>query len=717
MEMGVPGFGPADIPEKPLSDFEGDHELALSHALERLHCFVTARDPLSLLSLFGRQHLIEAAQSERDESELVIQSEAELLQTLALKFDNWGVVPTSPNNFQRCHKILRNCLHHYAATMQTKNDDIESLVSYKIRIQTLFYRNSFSSEVGAVIVPALLSKIDPATEAALGYKLSDLARAVFDLLRLVGERMENFRVRIGAILRGDDVETKIREFAAHSAAVSRVIAKTEGWFVANNWPSNAAFQVSEAGWSPVFTFSRKGLIDCYGKAVASALFELGIRPGELANFNLREAFLGSPIRQRPFVRLDDNHLFVPNPGLIVSFIFEMLEYVIRAHPKLLDTYHRARGSYLPEAIEELVRMALPSAKLYREVTWHDLTTDTRYENDVLAVAGHHVFIFEAKAGKLKPAARRGGVSSIKKNLKELFIEPARQAARLEDALRSGQVKSGMLVDCDGNPVEIDSGRPVIVRKFSVCLEHFAGLTATRHSYSELGLLAKGEPWAPILSLGELHMIGMHLDSEPAYFHYLSRRQTIEEQFDFMGDEQDLLSVYLANRFCLDEKALAGVRVMFLGADELARERKIPASNRKRFDIPGIKLPYLWQRIAKEIYESGNQHRFDMLEVILNQHPSDLKGLDLRAARWNRGLSTKEDIAFVRRAIGSRVFGLALAHVKYPPISGVELGLFSREVIQSVPVTDRPSDFLLVIRSQKKSTATYDGVHFGRLAQA
>jgi hypothetical protein len=716
-EIGIPGFGSADIPQTPHSDFEGDHGLALSNNLDRLSRFVSARDPISLLSLFGRQYLIEATQGGRDQTDSISQPELELLQTLALTISGWGKVPTSPNNFERCHALATDCLHHYAATTQPMGDDPEAIFSSRVKIQSLFYRNSFSSEVGAIVVSEMLAKIDIPTETELGYRLSDLAAAAFDLLRLIGANIDNFRNCIGAILRGDEVERHIKEVGSNSVATSRVISRTHGYLVANNWPSDAAFQASEMGWSSVFTFTRKTLSDCYGRRVASALFDLAIRPGELANFELKRAFLGSPIRERPFVLLDDNHLFVPTPALIVSFIFDMLEYTIRNYPKLLDSYHRARANYLPEAIHNLVSEALPSAKMYREVVWHDPSSDARYENDVLAVLGHHVFIFEAKAGKLKPAARRGGLSSLKKNLKDLYIEPARQAARLENYLRSASMQPGMLVDRNGMPVEIDTGRPTIVRKFSVCLEHFAGLTATRHSFMELGLLNKGDAWAPILSIGELHMIGTHLDAEPAYFHYLCRRQTIEEQIDFMGDEQDLLSVYLTNRFCLDEKALANVRVFFLGADELAREKKTPALDRKQFNMPGWKLPFYWQRLATEIYQSGHQHRFDMLEIILNQHPVDLKGLEHRVSRWNGGLSTKEDISYARRYIGSRTFGLAMAHVKRPIFSGVDLSIFSREVLQSIPISDWPTDFLLVIRSRKKSTANYDAIHFARLQDA
>lgn len=44
------------------------------------------------------------------------------------------------------------------------------------------------------------------------------------------------------------------------------------------------------------------------------------------------------------------------------------------------------------------------------------------------------------------------------------------------------------------------------------------------------------------------MIAKHLDSEVSFGHYLSRRYSIESLLDFIGDEQDLLSMYLTNGF-------------------------------------------------------------------------------------------------------------------------------------------------------------------------
>jgi|GEM_PF-6445968 len=46
------------------------------------------------------------------------------------------------------------------------------------------------------------------------------------------------------------------------------------------------------------------------------------------------------------------------------------------------------------------------------------------------------------------------------------------------------------------------------------------------------------------------MIAKHLDNEVSFSHYLSRRYTIENLLDFVGDEQDLLSMYLTNGFCV-----------------------------------------------------------------------------------------------------------------------------------------------------------------------
>ena len=63
-----------------------------------------------------------------------------------------------------------------------------------------------------------------------------------------------------------------------------------------------------------------------------------------------------------------------------------------------------------------------------------------------------VLIFEAKSGKLAAAARRWGLKSLLTNFNELFVEPARQTARLQ-ALLATRWKDVELVDDKGRVVQ------------------------------------------------------------------------------------------------------------------------------------------------------------------------------------------------------------------------------------------------------------------------
>jgi len=211
-------------------------------------------------------------------------------------------------------------------------------------------------------------------------------------------------------------------------------------------------------------------------------------------------------------------------------------------------------------------------------------------------------------------------------------------------------------------------KPKIVFTFSICIEHFAALTSARHYLKELGLVSDQTPWAPVLSLGELQMISQFLDSEVSFIHYLTRRATLEQVLDFEGDEQDILSAYLINGLWVDKEALDGRKVVFLGADDPVRRRKMARSDRTVVELHGISLSPMWDAIVRELYDRKDQrHRFDIINVILNQQPPALAELERRVRRFRRGVSpTDGDTAFLKFPIGSKVFALAIHFAKRMP---------------------------------------------------
>jgi hypothetical protein len=83
----------------------------------------------------------------------------------------------------------------------------------------------------------------------------------------------------------------------------------------------------------------------------------------------------------------------------------IVEALMEGHPNLGAAFESVKASYLEEAITALVSTAIPSEAIYRGAAWDDPDTGQVWENDVVAVAGNFVSIFEAKSGRIKDAWR------------------------------------------------------------------------------------------------------------------------------------------------------------------------------------------------------------------------------------------------------------------------------------------------------------------------
>jgi hypothetical protein len=351
--------------------------------------------------------------------------------------------------------------------------------------------------------------------------------------------------------------------------------------------------------------------------------------------------------------------------------------------------------------------------VYRSVTWTDPDTKVLYEHDVVAVLGMRVLIFEAKSGKLAAAGRRGGLASLKTDFAKLFVEPGVQASRLE-ALLASRRNGAILTDNKGETVRLDPSGPSVVHKFGVCIEHFASVTSSRRLFREMGLLRNEQDWAPVLSLAELRMLSERLDTEIAFLHYLTRRATADDVLDFVADEQDLLSLYLTNGFAVDTRGLEGRQVLFLQADAAVRGRASPRVDRREFATPGIDLPPMWSLIAREIYESENRHRFDILISILNQLPGSLHAIAQKAQRWRAGTGAKNgDTAVCRMKIADRVFVVGVHMAKEPPVDERSWADTARIIGYDLARRFGATDCVVILKVRRSRFLTFDGISFFR----
>jgi hypothetical protein len=219
-----------------------------------------------------------------------------------------------------------------------------------------------------------------------------------------------------------------------------------------------------------------------------------------------------------------------------------------------------------------------------------------------------------------------------------------------------------------------------------------------------------------LSLGELMLIWRYLDTEVSFFHYLTRRATFEELVDFEGDEQDILSMYLINGLCIDPEKVQG-QLRFLSIDGIVRTDKTPRRDRTEFETLGIPLSLYWRSTLAEIYRDASlRHRFDILQVVLNQDPRTLAGIVQHVQRWKRGLAggKKGDLLLIRRKIGKRVFVLAY-HLAKRPMTAAEWTERSRAIArEGAAAIFEASDCAILLRIKKSKERTYDALSFHRL---
>jgi hypothetical protein len=726
LERGLPGYETVEVPEEPelvgtdgwsAREWQSDFEATL----ERLKLFIKIREPFLVLARSASSYTLSGAKIERPGS--VKQAQVEITQTLLLfNGQQTSKNPTSPGGFERYWALLsRHLLGFIRKQPEMGNQtDAEKHVSRRARLQTLYYRNLFSREGCEEVLSGILSRIDGPSEAALGYKLSQLFGATVRVTDLVGERLRTFGRNLHRLLttkKRPEIVECIDFFRSAYPVADRAWRNRTHRFADLELLRNAGFQMSELAHPWIYTLARADLEAEFSPAIVEALFRLAISPGSLSDINPEHIYLNNPIWKRPYILRADGNLFTALPQLIFSFPFLIMEALMEGHPALEAAYESARANYLEEAITALISTAMPSATIYRGVVWNDPDTGQTWENDVVAVVGNFVFIFEAKSGQIKDAARRGGTLSLRKNFKELFVEPGEQSGRLENYLNTRQGTAELRLKATSQPIDLRLDKPKIVFTFSVCIEHFAGLSSARHHLKALDLVSDLTPWAPVLSLGELQMIVRFLDSEVSFIHYLTRRATLEQVLDFEGDEQDILSAYLTNGLWIDSESLDGRRVLFFGSDAPVQLPKVARSDRTVVELQGVLLSPLWQTVVRELYRDKDQrHRFDIINVILNQMPPALADFERRIRRFRRGVSpTDGDMAFLKFPIGSKVFVLAIHLAKKQP-DEVEWQDMGRDLVRMLMPEGggvECATFMFVRRSRQ---TTFDRASFYRYIQ-
>lgn len=724
VDRTIPGYdilNPSDLFSTPGEKHwsSSDWAVEFERTKHRVSSFLIARDPHVIIAKTAMLHLMGAGERPSQQPIYIEQAEVEILQAIYLMLpDEPKCVPTSPRNFERLWSILK--LHAYSFIKKQSNNAVgekSTATSQFVRQQTVFYRNPFDREGCIEAMMDLLARIDSVSKLELGQSLSDTYNDLIRLTNIIQDRFHKFTHQVALMMtteNHDQIHESIEFFCSISPLAKRAWRYGRNRFKTASNLRNAGYQLSELANPWIFTISRQTVMANFSHESIQAIDSLSIDPNGLSNFNPEHIYMSNPVWGKPFISMTNGDLFCPLPHGIFSFPFIVFDNLIEKNKIIERSYINARSKFLEEASVKLLRQSLPSADVYKDVEWIDNIKEKQYENDIVVVMGNFIFLFEVKSGRISDAARRGAHKSLANNFNDLFVAPAEQALRLQSYLDTIGDQAQLWEKAERKIIDIDLTRPKLIYRFSICMEHFTSLTSAKSHLKEHGLIGDDTPWAPVLSLGELQMLSRFLDTEISFMHYLARRATIDEVIDFVGDEQDLLSMYLTNGFYLDTQALLDRTVMFHEADQPVRQKANPRKDRTEAKTHGVALSPLWLNIVRNIYlEKGFPHRFDIIHAILNQFPPAMAAFEQSMKRWKRGLgSSKRDLMCTKYQIGNRVHAVAVRLAKRMP-SDSNWTSDAREIALQLSKGFGSSVDFAVFLVVRKSRLPFDGVSFFR----
>lgn len=274
--------------------------------------------------------------------------------------------------------------------------------------------------------------------------------------------------------------------------------------------------------------------------------------GELADWDKDHVFLGNPVHNKPFIKLEDGRYYSVIVYLFYHLGVDLLENLLRQEQQLFNYYVQEKGKYLERKLEDMLHAAFPNGKLYSGSQWKCENSSKIFENDLVLVIEQFAVVVEAKSGMVTPPARRGAPGRLFETLKELVVEPSVQAMRFVDFLKANpginrfSTKAGKVNEVDTTKVKYFIPLGVTLSSLGAIGSNLKKLIDSKITDRTLDELA------PSISLCDLEIIFDILELQSEKIHYLIRRREFDAHARFHGDELDLFGFYLDNGFNIGE---------------------------------------------------------------------------------------------------------------------------------------------------------------------
>jgi hypothetical protein len=527
--------------------------------LERL---ILDSQPMALLSILSTDNLAHPAgfNPEWDEKEPVLQHHVELVQSLSLKHKLEVFRREFPDIESICKLSKLVCEQFW----QRRSNDISAELSHlerrkrgfqeSLRVQTQAVRNWGYPQHIRTILTDLWAPLDKQFQQVWGVKPTSLITMIFKLIEESEEKLDQHRRALLSMVKQKSVAAAVASYKENfpldetvdeltTAGLSLKLVQHELLARSTKWLSLT-----------VHGFLEPEFITAYGEDIEWAALKkvLGLWStsfGAMANINTDHLFMGSPIREKPFIAVSHDWFYLPIPNLLLSYLEDLLEQLCSGNKQLKESYDERRGRFLEEDLHARLAKAFPRAQVHRG-SYFSIGSD-QFENDILIVIDGYAIIIEAKAANVSDSAKRAG-PKVEYYVEELVVKPAEQAARFQKYLEghSGvlqfKTKRGVINTVDTNRI----------RKFirlGVVLDDVS-LTWKWSDLRDAGLISEDLEPIPIFFLADFHIILEMLERTCDKIHYFERRTWLVRNVRHEGDELDLLAFYFNTglRFNFDQ---------------------------------------------------------------------------------------------------------------------------------------------------------------------
>jgi hypothetical protein len=335
----------------------------------------------------------------------------------------------------------------------------------------------------------------------------------------------------------------------------------------------------------------------------------------LVDTDIEHLFLANPIWSKPVIRLGEDRWFIPIPAMLSSFVFTLLDDIFKPDAVARARYSDRRAEFLEQEVVSVLTSVLVGAQTYTNVKWIDPESGNEYETDLLLKLDDLLIVAESKSHRITEKALRGAPERVKTKIEELIEKPSLQSARLAGLLRD-RPQDVQLRDEHGHPIPIDLVRKHRVLRLSVILEDFATLQSSARALMGAGLLDKDIDLAPTMLLADLRVVCEILNAPGLFIHYLWRRGHFSKSARMLGDELDLLALYLDTGFEIGEAEYNDIQINAVQMS--AKIDKYFEAQEAGFDTPKPhrELTKWWQDIMAHVEQRRMRQWCDVLIALL-----------------------------------------------------------------------------------------------------